>query len=286
MLPGAGQDDALELEGGGRRGGVEHGSMPGDRLEAEVIADRLRRGLGEDPRQSLEEIGLADDDAGDRGGAGAPRDGLPAQAWREGVDLRPGHRVVMGVRVAQLHQRQGDFGEPSLEREDRRAGLPGSRRVITEEAQHLGDMGGEGVPHALGGGLVAEIERALREGEPRLPELQRDLRLVLLVLPSEHPEERPRAFGVEIGGGLQERLRRLGLVELGQDGAQPGRELGRAGLEAEGGTPEIGEPTLIGGGVRLREQLAVDHEEVLLDEVVLPGEGVVDGPVGGQGETA
>ena len=192
----------------------------------------------------------------------------------------------MRVGIAQLHHRQGDFGEPGLEREDRRAGLPGPRRVLTEEAQHLSDMGGEGVPHALGGGLVAEIERALREGEPRLPELQRDLRLVLLVLPSEHPEERPRAFGVEIGGGLQERLRRLGLVELGQDGAQPGRELGRAGLEAEGGTPEIGEPTLIGGGVPLREQLAVDHEEVLLDEVVLPGEGVVDGPVGSQWETA
>ena len=286
LLLRAGQDDAFELEGGGRGGGVQHGSVTGDRPETEVVADLLRRGRGQDPRHGLEEVRLADDDAGDQWGAGAARDGLPTQAGREGVDLRPGHRVVMRVGVAQLHHRQGGFGELGLEREDRRAGPPRPLRVMTEEAQHLGDMGGEGFPHAPGGGLVAEIERALREGEPRLPELQGDLGLVLLVLPGEHPEERPRTLGVEIGGRLQERLRRLGLLEFGQDGAQTGRELGRAGLEAEGGTPEIGEPTLIGGGVRLREQLAVDRQEILLDEVVLPGEGIVDGPVRGQGKAA
>jgi len=116
--------------------------------------------------------------------------------------------------------------------------------------------------------------------------LQRDLGLVLLVLPGEHPEERPRAFGVELGGSLQQSLRGLGFVELGQDGAQPGGQFGRTGLEAERGTPEVGEPALVAGGIRLREQVGVDRQEVLLDQVVLPGEGVVDGPVGGQGETA
>ena len=191
--------------------------------------------------------------------------------------------MVVGIRIPQLHHRQGHLGELDLESQDRGARLLGAGGVIAQEAQHLGDVGGEGIAHALGGGLVAEIERALGQGQARLPEIQGDLGLVLLVLGGEDAEERPGAFRVQVGGGVEQGLRGLGLVELGQDRAEAGRQFSGAMLEPQGRAPKIGEATLITVGILLRQQVGVDREQVLLDKVILPSEGIIDRPVGGDG---
>jgi len=109
LLLGAGEDDPLELEGGLGRRRVEHGGATGDRLEAQVVADVFGGGRGEDAGERPEEVGLADDDAIDRGGAGAAGGRLPTQPRREGVDLRPRHGMVMRIGIPQLHHRQRGF---------------------------------------------------------------------------------------------------------------------------------------------------------------------------------
>ena len=170
----------------------------------------------------------------------------------------------MRVGIAELHHRQGDLREFGLKSEDGGAGLGGPGRIVAKKTQHLGDMGRERVAHALGGGLVAEVERPLRQRKARLPEMQGDLGLVLLILRGEDPEEGAGTLGVKGAGRIEQRLRGLRLVEASQDGTQPRGQFGRAGFEAQGGPPEIGEAALVAIGILLDQQVGVDREQVPL----------------------
>ena len=143
-----GEDGALEDERIGSRPPVQDVGEGRDRLEAQVVAHRRRRGRREDLSEARHELGLTHDHVRRRGRAGATEDLGPAQARGEGVELGERQLMVVFLRVHQVLQRAGDLGQPRLEGED----VPGRRGRpvggVAEVREQARDVSGEGVAHA------------------------------------------------------------------------------------------------------------------------------------------